>query len=105
MRYLNLFSWSYYYKDLSIIDLLVFTAIAFVLVSILLFYYERTSGKGNGFSSQIDIPIYNSKDILLQERVGGSNFALAEKNISITSKVIIYSLAIIIAVTSFSEFL
>lgn len=107
MRYLFVINCLGYWNDgeLSSTDLFVFTAIAFVLVGALLFYYDKISDKGNGVSSQIDIPIYNSKDILSQEIVGESNFVLTERTTSIWTRIMVYILVVIVATTSILKLL
>ena len=100
---INCFGWQQ--RDMSFTDLLVFTALSTVFITILLFYYNKISNKGNGKADLLNIATYNSKDIFSQDIVGDSNFVLTEKVTSIWVRVTIYIAVFIIATTSMLKLL
>ena len=81
-------------------ELFIFTTVSFIMTTILLLYYNKISHKTKYNSSQIETPIYNTKDAFLQENIISSNVATAEKEISTVTKIIIFILVILIASTS-----
>ncbi|WP_026775980.1 hypothetical protein [Polaribacter sp. Hel_I_88] len=85
-------------KSLSFYDLLMFFLGSFVLISILLLYYNKIP-KSNTPKSEIDAPIYQSKDILLQSNNLDSNFIVAEKTTSNFTKIIVFVMIAIVVFT------
>jgi len=59
-------------------DLLMFALGSFLLISILLLYYNKIP-KNNISKPKFDNPLYQSKDILLQSNNFDGNLILAEK--------------------------
>jgi len=110
MQFLNLinclFNWYWWYTGtLTWKELFLFIVMALAFIKMLLLFYKRISNETEYLSSQINLPIYNSKDVFSQETVGDSNFVLIEKTTSIWTKIIVYGLAILIMTTSMSKLL
>lgn len=91
-------------KQLSAYDLLMFTLGSFMVISILLFYYNRIP-KSNLSKREQGNPIYQSIDILLQSNSAETNFVIAERTTSTWVKVVAFIIIISIAFTPFQEFL
>lgn len=103
MVYLNLLpQFPFLDKTLSGYDLLMFALGSFVLISILLFYYNRIP-KSYLPKEIIESPIYQSKDILLQENSIEGNYLIAEKTTSTWVKAVIYLVIAIVIFTPFYE--
>ncbi|ARV15637.1 hypothetical protein [Polaribacter sp. SA4-12] len=85
-------------------DLLMFTLGSFVIISMLLFYYNRIP-KSNDTISELDCPIYHSKDILLQSNSNDVSFFIDKKTTSTWVKILAFFLIIFMVFTSFQEFL
>ena len=94
----------FYDRGLSAYDLMMFSLGSFVLISFLLFYYNRIP-KSNPTKSNLDNPIYQTKDILLQSNAADANFVIAERTTSAWAKVLVIVLILYIAFTPFQEFL
>lgn len=75
---------------------------SFMVISILLFYYSKIP-KSNSSKSEIQTPIYQSKDILLQSNQVDANFLIAEKTTSTWVKAIIFLFIAIVIFTPFYE--
>lgn len=80
-----------YQNEPNAFDLLMFAFGAFVLVSILLFYYNRISISNNP-KKEVDNPIYQTKDILLHSNSNKASFAIAEKTSSSWVKFLVFCL-------------
>ncbi|PQJ80196.1 hypothetical protein [Polaribacter porphyrae] len=91
-------------RSLSAYDLLMFGLGSFVIISILLFYYNRIL-KSNQLKSELQNPIYQSRDILLQSNSQSINFVIPEKTTSTWVKVFVFILIFIFTFTPFSDFL
>jgi hypothetical protein len=83
---------------LSSFDLLMFTLGSFIIISMLLLYHSKIP-KSSIPKSELDNPIYQSKDILLQTNNLEANFIVAEKTTSTFTKTLVY---IIIAIVIFT---
>ena len=79
-------------------DLLMFALGSFVVISVLLLYYNRIP-KSNKVTSELDNPIYQSKDILLQLNNLDSNFIIAEKTTTTFTKTFVYIMILIVIFT------
>lgn len=101
---LSLLGNSYLGSSLSWNDLLAFTLMVVVFVSILSLYYGKV--KINGIESiENDVPIYSSKVILLQEKNLGLEVIPSEKTTSIWVKTIAFILIFLVAVTPLYQLL
>lgn len=96
------FGGCYGYKTISAYDLLLFTLGSFVLISILLFYYNRIP-KSNSSKSEFENPIYQSKDILLQSNNVDANFLITEKTTSTWVKFLVYILIVFVVIVPVNE--
>ena len=85
-------------------DLLMFAFGSFVIISMLLFYYSKLP-KSNHLITELDNPIYQTKDILLQSNSNDINFSFTEKTTSTWVKILAFIIIIFIATTPFQEFL
>jgi len=79
-------------------DLLMFALGSFIIISILLLYYNKIP-KSNNNKSELDNPIYQSKDILLQLNNLEANFIIAEKTTSTCTKTLVYIMILIVVFT------
>lgn len=79
-------------------DLLMFALGSFVVISILLLYYNKIP-KSNNSKTKFDNPLYQFKDILLQSNNLDANFILAEKTTSTFTKTLVYIMILIVAFT------
>jgi hypothetical protein len=70
------FGGCYGYKTISAYDLLMLSLGSFIVISVLLFYYNRIP-KSNQPRSEFQNPIYQSKDILLQQNSVNGNYLMA----------------------------
>ena len=93
-----------YEFGLDLIGLLLFGIGSFVLISMLLFYYNRIP-KSNSPKNELQTPIYQSKDILLQSNSSEINFVIAEKTTSTWVKIFAAIMIIIVAFTPLHELL
>lgn len=91
-----------YEYGLDLVALLLFSLGSFLVISILVFYYNRIP-KSNQPKSKFQNPIYQSKDILLQQNSINGNYLMAEKTSSTWVKAIIYIFIAIIIFTPFYE--
>jgi len=85
-------------------QLLMFTLGSFVIISMLLLYYNRIP-KSNHPISELDNPIYETKDILLQSNSADVSFVLAEKSTSTLIKVFAFVLILLMVFTPFQDFI
>lgn len=92
----------YEYTDLSLYQLSLFAIISFVLISILLFYYSKIP-KSNAPKDELETPIYQSSDILLQSTSADANYLIAEKTTSFWVKAILYIMIAVVIFTPFYE--
>lgn len=95
-----------YEFGLDLIGLLLFGIGSFVLISMLLFYYNIKPKIINVVKRQshnMNNPIYQSKDVLLQEISTEGNYLIAEKTTSTWVKAIIYIFIAIVIFTPFYE--
>ena len=79
-------------------DLLMFALGSFVVISILLLYYNKIP-KSNNSKPKFDNSLYQFKDILLQSNNLDANFILAEKTTSTFTKTLVYIMILIVAFT------
>ena len=84
--------------------LLMFGLGSFVLISFLLFYYNRIP-KSNISHKDIENPIFQSSDILLHSNSAATSFVIAEDKTSTWVKVLAFVLILCVAFTPFHEFL
>jgi hypothetical protein len=91
-----------YDNSQDFIYLFYFALGTFGVISILLFYYNRIP-KSNQLKDINESPIYQSKDVLLQEISTEGNYLIAEKTTSTWVKAIIYIFIAIIIFTPFYE--
>ena len=89
---------------ISAYDLLMFTLGSFVLISILFTYYNLIP-KSNTSKDELEMPIYESTDILLQSNSVDVNFVIAEKTTSTFVKVFVCILIVIVALTPLYQLL
>jgi len=87
----------HYNKTILFYDLLFFSLGSIVVISLLLLYYNKIHKTNTNNLS--DVSIYQSKDVLLQEKSVNGIYLVQEKTLSIWTKLIIY-LFILIAITT-----
>lgn len=80
-----------YYWSMSAYDLLIFALGSFVIISFLLFYYKRIP-KSNHSITELDNPIYQTKDILLQSSSSDANFMITQNTTSAWVKILAFAL-------------
>lgn len=80
-----------YYWSMSAYDLLIFALGSFVIISLLLFYYKRIP-KSNNPIIELDNPIYQTKDILLQSSSIDANFMITQSTTSAWVKILAFVL-------------
>lgn len=85
-------------NPLSAYDLIIFTLGSLVVISILLLYYNRIP-KSTKQISELENPIYQSKDILLQSKIEDANYLAVEKSTSFWVKVLVYIMIGIVVFT------
>lgn len=85
-------------KSLSFYDLSIFGLGSFILVSILLLFYNIIP-KSNSGKRDLDTPIYQTKDILLQSNSLDASFIIAEKTTSTWAKVITFIMIVVVLFT------
>ena len=95
---------SFYQELLSGYDILIFALGSFILVTILLWYYNRIS-KSNNSNSALEIQLYQSKDFLFGSMNQNDGFLTNTKSTSTFLKVILYFLTAIFILTPFGDFL
>jgi hypothetical protein len=93
-----------YENDPNGYDLLMFGLGSLAVISILLTYYSKIP-KSNSSKDELETPIYESKDILLQSNSLEANFIIVEKTTSTFVKVFVFILIASIAVTPLYELL
>ncbi|MEE9408977.1 MAG: hypothetical protein V3V28_12980 [Polaribacter sp.] len=91
MKALNLIHFSPYEYGLDLEALLVFSLGSSILVYILLFYHNRIS-KSNTLKDELDNPIYQTKDILLQSNSNDSELIITKSSTSTIVKIIVFIL-------------
>ncbi|WP_158839484.1 hypothetical protein [Polaribacter sp. L3A8] len=77
-----------YQNEPNAYDLLIFGLGSFVLISILLFYYNSIS-KSNNSSRELENTIYQSKDVLLQSNNSNINLIITQSTTSIWGKALV----------------
>lgn len=82
---------NYFYWSMSAYDLLMFGLGSFVIISFLLFYYNRIP-KSNNPISELDNSIYQTKDILLQSSSSDANFIMTQSTTSAWVKILAFVL-------------
>ena len=90
-----------YEPTLSFYDLYVFGIGSIIVVSLLLTYYNKIPKTNK--NSQYNVPIYQSKDILLQEKSIRGVYLTQEKTISIWTKWTLYFFIAIVIITPLYE--
>ncbi|KGL62251.1 hypothetical protein [Polaribacter sp. Hel1_85] len=93
-----------YKNEPNAFDFLMFTLGSFVIISMLLLYYNRIP-KSNHPISELDNPIYQTKDILLQSNSADVSFVISETKTSVLVKIVTFILILFLALTPFQEFL
>ncbi len=88
---LNAIYFSPYEYGLDLEALIMFALGSFLIISILLFYYNRIP-KSNPTKSDLDNPIYQTKDILLQSNCNDSNLIITESATSTWVKILVFIL-------------
>ena len=98
------FGGCHFYFSLSAYDLLMFGIGSIILISILLFYYNRIP-KSNSSKSDLQNPIYQSSDILLQSNSQEINFVIPEKTTSTWVKGFVFILIFLVVITPLYQLL
>jgi hypothetical protein len=93
-----------YQNEPNAYDLLMFGLGSFVVISILLFYYNSIS-KSNNSSRELSNPIYRSKDILLQSNNSNVNLIITQSNTSAWVKVLVFILIAFVVIVPADKFL
>lgn len=101
---LNSIHFAPYEYGLDFAALVLFSFGSFMVISILLFYYSKIP-KSNSSKSEIQTPIYQSKDILLQSNQVDANFLIAEKTTSTWVKGFVFVLIFLVVVTPLYQLL
>ncbi len=94
----------YYDSSLSAFDILIFALGSFIIISILLLYYSKIS-KSNISKSELDNPIYLSKDALFQTTNSDTNLIFVYKTTSKFTKLLVYTMIIIVTFTPLYQLL
>lgn len=97
---LNSIHFTPYEFGIDFFGLVIFSLGAMVVISILLFYYNRIP-KSSKKEDNLQNPIYQYNDVLLQTRVVGSNHLSVEKTTSTWVKMVLY---LVIAIVIFTPF-
>ena len=84
-----------YESGLDFFGLLIFGLGSFVLISLLLFYYNKIP-KSKAVNSVCDNPIYLSKDLLFHSTNLDEGFILVEKKTSTFIRFCVYALIVIV---------
>lgn len=95
---LNTIHFNPYENGLDLESLIVFTLGSFVIISILLFYYSKIP-KSTTSKNELENPIYQTNDILLQSNNVEANFIITEKTTSTFVKAFVYILIAIVVFT------
>jgi hypothetical protein len=85
-------------------DLLMFALGSFVLISILILYYDKIP-KSNNSKSEFDNPIYQSKDFLVKSINHNDGLLFNPKSLTISSKIIISVLIVVFVTAPFGDFI
>ena len=85
-------------------DILIFALGSLILISILLWYYSKIP-KSNNLKNELDNPIYQSKSFLIESINHNDELLFPQKSLSISSKIIIYSLIIVLVIMPFADFI
>jgi hypothetical protein len=85
-------------------QLLLFALGSFVIISMLLLYYSKIPESTHPIS-ELDNPIYQTKDILLQSNSADASFVMPETKTSVLVKIVTFILIVFLALTPFQEFL
>ena len=101
---LNSIHFAPYEYGLDFAALVLFSFGSFMVISILLCYYSKIP-KSNSSKSEIQTPIYQSKDILLQSNQVDTNFLIAEKTTSTWVKGFVFVLIFLLVVTPLYQLL
>ena len=80
-----------YKNEPNAFDLLMFSLGSFLVISILLFYYNRIP-KSNDSISELDNTIYQTKDVLLQSNSNNTNLIITQSTTSTWVKVLAFIL-------------
>jgi len=94
---LNLIYYSPYEYGLDLKALIMFALGSFILISILLFYYNRIS-KGNSIESELDNPIFQVKDVLLSSISSDSKLIITQSIDSIWVKILVFLLITLVVI-------
>jgi len=94
----------YYDNSPSTFDILIFALGSFIVISIILLYYSKTS-KSNISKSELDNPIYLSKDTLFQTTNTDTNPIFADNIISKFIKFLVYTVITIVIFTPLHQLL
>ena len=92
----------YYFNELSAFDLSMFALGSFVIICILNLYYNKIP-RSNSSINELNNPIYQSRDILLQSKGNDINFVFAEKTTSTSVKVILFILIALVVITPIDQ--
>ncbi|QOD60070.1 hypothetical protein H9I45_12050 [Polaribacter haliotis] len=93
-----------YYNEPNGYDLLIFALGSFIMISILLAYYNKIP-KSITSKDKLETPIYESKDIILQSNSLDANFTITEKSTSTFVKVFVCVLIGLVAFTPLYQLL
>lgn len=91
MMALNTIHFMPYENGLDFFGLIIFAFGSFVLISILLFYYNRIP-KTNQNKTELDNPIYQTKDILFHSKCNDANLIITQSSTSIWVKILVFIL-------------
>lgn len=101
---LNSIHFAPYEYGLDFVALVLFSFGSFMVISILLFYYSKIP-KSNAPKDELETPIYQSKDVLLQSNSLETNFIIAEKTTSTWVKGFVFILIFLVVVTPLYQLL
>ncbi|OAD45459.1 hypothetical protein [Polaribacter atrinae] len=105
MNSLNLLPFfPFFDRVITAYDLLIFALGSLVLISCLLFYYQKIP-KSNTKKEILDNPIYPSNDILLQSNSTNVYFKIAERKTSTFVTILAGILILLVVFTPFQDFL
>lgn len=94
--------------SLNALDLLLFSGMSMVLTLILLEFYKRVPSNKKLMPKDVyDQPLYKSKDILLQEKVGDHTieYIPVKNSVSVRSKILLIIIALTVLYTPLYELL
>tara|TARA_R110002126_G_scaffold291781_1_gene457955 strand:- start:26580 stop:26912 length:333 start_codon:yes stop_codon:yes gene_type:complete len=101
---LNSIHFAPYEYGLDFAALVLFSFGSFMVISILLFYYSKIP-KSNAPKDELETPIYQSTDILLQSSSADANYLVTGKTTSTWVKGFVFVLFFLVVVTPLYQLL